>query len=46
MAHEAAIALGFRAHEKDERLPVKSFHVGHEYLHRIVKALASGGKCG
>jgi acetylornithine deacetylase/succinyl-diaminopimelate desuccinylase-like protein len=33
----------FRAHGKDERVPVKSFHVGHEYLYRLVKRLAAGG---
>jgi acetylornithine deacetylase/succinyl-diaminopimelate desuccinylase-like protein len=31
----------FRAHGKDERVPVKSFHDGHEYLYR--KTLAGGG---
>jgi acetylornithine deacetylase/succinyl-diaminopimelate desuccinylase-like protein len=30
----------FRAHGKDERVPVKSFHDGHEYLYRLVKMLA------
>jgi acetylornithine deacetylase/succinyl-diaminopimelate desuccinylase-like protein len=33
----------FRAHGKDERVPVKSFHVGHEYLYRLVKMLSGGG---
>jgi acetylornithine deacetylase/succinyl-diaminopimelate desuccinylase-like protein len=33
----------FRAHGKDERVPVKSFHDGHEYLYRLVKMLAGGG---
>jgi hypothetical protein len=28
---------------KDERVPVKSFHDGHEYLYRLVKMLAGGG---
>jgi acetylornithine deacetylase/succinyl-diaminopimelate desuccinylase-like protein len=32
----------FRAHGKDERVPVKSFHNGHEYLYRLVKILAGG----
>ena len=31
-----------RAHGKDERLLVKSFFDGQEYLYRLVKALASG----
>ena len=31
-----------RAHGRDERVMVKSFHDGHEYLHRLVKALAGG----
>ena len=30
-----------RAHGKDERVPMKSFRDGHEYLYRLVKALAS-----
>jgi acetylornithine deacetylase/succinyl-diaminopimelate desuccinylase-like protein len=30
-----------RAHGKDERMPVKSFYDGLEYLYRLVKALAS-----
>jgi acetylornithine deacetylase/succinyl-diaminopimelate desuccinylase-like protein len=29
-----------RAHGKDERVLVKSFHDGHEYLYRLVKNLA------
>lgn len=33
----------FRAHGKDERVPVKSFFEGHEYLYRLVKMLAGGG---
>jgi len=33
-----------RAHGKDERVLVKSFHDGHEYLYRLVKALASESK--
>jgi acetylornithine deacetylase/succinyl-diaminopimelate desuccinylase-like protein len=31
-----------RAHGKDERVPVKSFYQGQEYLYRLVKLLASG----
>jgi acetylornithine deacetylase/succinyl-diaminopimelate desuccinylase-like protein len=34
----------FRAHGKDERVPAKSFHDGHEYLYRLVKMLAGGGQ--
>jgi len=33
----------FRAHGKDERVPVKSFHDGHEYLYRLVKSLSGQG---
>jgi acetylornithine deacetylase/succinyl-diaminopimelate desuccinylase-like protein len=33
-----------RAHGKDERIPVKSFFEGSEYLYRLVKALASGAR--
>jgi acetylornithine deacetylase/succinyl-diaminopimelate desuccinylase-like protein len=33
----------FRAHGKDERVPVKSFFEGQEYLYRLVKALSGGG---
>jgi acetylornithine deacetylase/succinyl-diaminopimelate desuccinylase-like protein len=33
----------FRAHGKDERVPVKSFFQGHEYLYRLVKVLSGGG---
>ena len=32
----------FRAHGKDERVPVKSFQDGHEYLYRLVKRLSGG----
>ena len=32
----------FRAHGKDERVPVKSFFEGHEYLYRLVKMLSGG----
>jgi len=31
-----------RAHGRDERIPVKSFYQGQEYLYRLVKALAGG----
>jgi acetylornithine deacetylase/succinyl-diaminopimelate desuccinylase-like protein len=31
-----------RAHGKDERVPVKSFFEGREYLNRLVKILAGG----
>src|SRR5262245_32507424 len=33
----------FRAHGKDERVPVKSFFEGQEYLYRLVKTLSGGG---
>jgi acetylornithine deacetylase/succinyl-diaminopimelate desuccinylase-like protein len=33
----------FRAHGKDERVPVKSFFEGLEYLYRLVKVLSGGG---
>jgi acetylornithine deacetylase/succinyl-diaminopimelate desuccinylase-like protein len=33
-----------RIHGKDERILVKSFLDGHEYLYRLVKALASEAK--
>jgi acetylornithine deacetylase/succinyl-diaminopimelate desuccinylase-like protein len=33
----------FRAHGKDERVPVKSFFEGLDYLYRLVKTLAGGG---
>ena len=32
----------FRAHGKDERVPVKSFYQGDEYLYRLVKMLSGG----
>jgi acetylornithine deacetylase/succinyl-diaminopimelate desuccinylase-like protein len=32
----------FRAHGKDERVPVKSFFDGVEYLYRLVRMLAGG----
>src|SRR5882757_6709427 len=31
-----------RAHGRDERIPVKSFYEGNEYLYRLVKAFAGG----
>lgn len=31
-----------RAHGKDERVPVKSFYEGEEYLYRLVKMLSGG----
>jgi acetylornithine deacetylase/succinyl-diaminopimelate desuccinylase-like protein len=31
-----------RIHGRDERIPVKSFYEGDEYLYRLVKALAGG----
>jgi acetylornithine deacetylase/succinyl-diaminopimelate desuccinylase-like protein len=33
----------FRAHGKDERVLVKSFYQGNEYLYRLVKMLSGGG---
>jgi acetylornithine deacetylase/succinyl-diaminopimelate desuccinylase-like protein len=33
----------FRAHGKDERVPVKSFFEGQEYLYRLAKTLSGGG---
>ncbi len=33
----------FRAHGKDERVPVKSFFEGQEYLYRLVKILSGEG---
>jgi len=39
-----AIEIGeSRIHGKDERVPVKSFYEGHEYLYRLVKTLSGGG---
>jgi acetylornithine deacetylase/succinyl-diaminopimelate desuccinylase-like protein len=32
----------FRAHGKDERVPIKSFYNGDEYLYRLVKTLSGG----
>jgi acetylornithine deacetylase/succinyl-diaminopimelate desuccinylase-like protein len=32
-----------RIHGRDERVPVKSFYQGNEYLYRLVKMLAGGG---
>jgi len=31
-----------RAHGRDERVPVKSFYEGNEYLYRLVKSLSGG----
>jgi acetylornithine deacetylase/succinyl-diaminopimelate desuccinylase-like protein len=33
----------FRAHGKDERIPVNSLYQGQEYLYRLVKMLSGGG---
>ena len=33
----------FRAHGKDERVLMKSFYDGNEYLYRLVKSLSGGG---
>src|SRR4051812_14376830 len=33
----------FRAHGKDERVLIKSFYEGEEYLYRLVKLLSGGG---
>jgi acetylornithine deacetylase/succinyl-diaminopimelate desuccinylase-like protein len=33
----------FRAHGKDERVLVKSFYEGNEYLYQLVKSLSGGG---
>jgi acetylornithine deacetylase/succinyl-diaminopimelate desuccinylase-like protein len=33
----------FRAHGKDERVPVKSFFEGLQYLYRLVQVLSGGG---
>jgi acetylornithine deacetylase/succinyl-diaminopimelate desuccinylase-like protein len=41
--HSGLALSEFRAHGKDERVPVKSFFEGTEYLYRLVKEL-SGGK--
>jgi acetylornithine deacetylase/succinyl-diaminopimelate desuccinylase-like protein len=39
-----AIDVGeFRIHGRDERVPVKSFYEGDEYLYRLVKLLSGGG---
>jgi len=34
---------GARIHGRDERVPIKSFYQGNEYLYRLVKALSGGG---
>jgi acetylornithine deacetylase/succinyl-diaminopimelate desuccinylase-like protein len=39
----AADINDIRAHGKDERVLVKSFYEGEEYLYRLVKMLAGGG---
>jgi len=39
-----ADVVDVRAHGKDERILVKSFFDGHEYLYRLVKALSSDSK--
>jgi acetylornithine deacetylase/succinyl-diaminopimelate desuccinylase-like protein len=31
-----------RSHGRDERVPVKSFYEGQDYLYRLVKLLAGG----
>ena len=31
-----------RAHGRDERVPIKSFYDGNEYLYRLVKSLSGG----
>src|SRR5207248_1309786 len=39
-----AIEIGeVRIHGKDERVPMKSFYQGNEYLYRLVKTLSGGG---
>jgi acetylornithine deacetylase/succinyl-diaminopimelate desuccinylase-like protein len=40
--HSGLAIEDFRAHGKDERVPVKSFFDGSEYLYRLVKALSGG----
>ena len=40
----AVNSTDIRVHGKDERIPVKSFFEGHEYLYRVVKALSSETK--
>jgi acetylornithine deacetylase/succinyl-diaminopimelate desuccinylase-like protein len=32
-----------RAHGQDERISIRAFHEGQEFLHRLVKALTGGG---
>jgi acetylornithine deacetylase/succinyl-diaminopimelate desuccinylase-like protein len=39
----AADINDIRAHGKDERVLVKSFYEGEEYLYRLVRMLAGGG---
>jgi acetylornithine deacetylase/succinyl-diaminopimelate desuccinylase-like protein len=36
------LADSARLHGKDERVPIKSFYSGNEYLYRLVKVLAGG----
>ncbi len=38
----AGDAAESRAHGRDERIPVKSFYEGNEYLYRLVKTFAGG----
>jgi acetylornithine deacetylase/succinyl-diaminopimelate desuccinylase-like protein len=38
--HSGLAIEEFRAHGKDERVPVKSFFEGNEYLYRLVKVLS------
>ena len=33
-----------RAHGRDERMLIKSFFEGHEFLYKLVKQLSSGKK--
>jgi acetylornithine deacetylase/succinyl-diaminopimelate desuccinylase-like protein len=40
--HSGLAIEDFRAHGKDERVPVKSFFEGTEYLYRLVRALSGG----
>lgn len=36
------VEINVRFHARDERVLVKSFYQGQEYLYRLVKALAGG----
>jgi acetylornithine deacetylase/succinyl-diaminopimelate desuccinylase-like protein len=40
--HSGLAIEDFRAHGRDERVPVKSFFEGTEYLYRLVKVLSGG----